>query len=377
MKINVVLDSHVGELYLINPMLYRWYVSGELDSQTQINIFSLTRKHSKDSVEKELFWAKGIGALKFVGFDVVNGNVGTLAKIIKAFWYLKFLIMIWFNRSAKLNFLPYDQKRHFYSILRKILKGKRFAIPHTTGPEIYKESVLVDSAHQRFSKDLPVLAQNSLSNAYFRMMGYEKQVVVGAYHESKNFQEALSSNLSGLPAKTKKEVVIFSLGLNDKMFTYEEWLESHKVIFEVLSEFDELDVLIKLHPSQSSQQFVSNFPDSVEGCRVVECHPEVVSSRSDFFITIMTSAGHHAISKNKPVANFGLPSLRSSVSAFGNDPYPYQQFSIPELTSKNEIRSWLSECVSGGYQYSEAQGALQKTELCSLEDLIKQYDLCG
>ncbi len=375
--INIIIDSHIGELYLISPMLHKWHIDGELKNISTINVISLSQRHTEASIRKELFWANDIYDFNVFEFDVVNSNLGRFSKFKKAINFFHFIFCVFFKRNANINFLPYDQKNYFYSLVLAILHGRNFAVPHTTGPEVYNQEVLVESKHKRKRKPLPVLIQDKKSKTYFKMLGFEKQIPVGAYHSLNSFYIDLERTYNNISPKKNIEVVLFSLGVNKNMFSMDEWVDTHYSIFNFFSsKSNNIDFLVKLHPSQNKNQFLQTFNEFNNLIKVVDVHPEFLSHRCDMFISIMTSAAHHAINKEKVVANFGLPALRESVRNFGNDPYPYKLFNIPELTTSEGLQAWFDQ---GLLKVNDKQHCNNKTSsrVSSLREICDEYDrLC-
>ena len=372
MKINFVLDSHVGEMYLISPMLYKWYLSGELKIDSEVNIYTINKKIDERIIRRELDWVGDKFLLNISEFDVINSRSGAVSKFKKALSLLFFLRSIYRTKSAVLTILPYDQKEVFYRLTLKLLSGRVVAIPHTTGPEVYNDNDMDMTKHNKSRKLLPVLTQSGKSRKYFENLGFEHQIEVGAYHALEDFSSMITASINDMPEKDSKELVLFSLGLNSDMFTFEQWVEVHKVVLDVLVEFKEVKTYIKLHPSQSKSDFLKYFSEYTDSFTLITCHPESISHRADYFISIMTSAAHHALGKNKSVANFGTASFRQAVKQFGNDPYPYKIFSVPEIETKKDLKEWVESCIKSSADKKE--GLDTRGYALSLQQLCASYD---
>jgi len=337
-QILAVLDSHIGELYQISAILHYWLISEDIDSNTTINIYVTRSRISDEMVASELNWFDGeiiISRFNFVGENT--------AKKTKEF--LSFATNL-FKVSSRIRFalLPYDQKKIFYVLCRNILGSRAVCIPHTTGPELYKDD-MVRNMTQRDSKKLPVLIKNKLSEKYYYKLGFPNVIVGGDYSSEVEFSKHLLNKLDVLSEKESLEVVLFSLEHIVDMFTYESWVKTHSDIFMCLNEFKNIKYFIKLHPSQSKHNFCKIFSNYIKEDQVVDIHPEPLSLRCDVFISILTSAGHHAINKGKPHANYANHEMRDGVKNFGNAPYPYEGFNSEELSFKEELQSWLNDCI--------------------------------
>jgi len=334
MKFNIVLDSHIGEVYNISSMLYFWGDSKEIDHNDELSIFILRDKISAKDVLNELSWFKG--KLTISSFNIM-GNT----KFYQLKNFLAFILKIFINDKPDINIIPYDQKSIFYFLFRALFKNINICVPHTTGPERYNNDVIKDMIQKKW-KNIPILAKSSESELYYSRLGFAKQIYTGDYASQINYSNYVYQRAKSLGEKNKTELVLFSLGYIEKMFNFQDWYRSHVSIFTVVNGLPNFKLIIKLHPSQSKEEFFNTFKEFIQIDQIVDLHPESLARRCDVFLSIMTSAGHHAISNNKPHANFACNSLRKSVLEFGNDPYPYESFKCQEIINSSGLNNWLN-----------------------------------
>lgn len=337
-KILVVIDSHIGEIYQLSSMLHYWMKKGDIDEHTNLVVNVVRERITDEMILSELDWFRGNILIKRYHFVGVN----RFRKIINFSLFTLGIISI--NRKVRLSIVPYDQKAIFYFVISTFFYSKLICIPHTTGPEIYSDD-MVSNMKQKNRKKIPILIKNKASTKYYNKLGFGNIIIGGDYSSEHTYSQNLIKKLAYIPSKNCIEIVIFSLGYIEDMFSYDSWVQTHIEMFNCLSKLDDVKVFIKLHPSQCKTKFLDEFSDYINKCDIIDIHPETLSIRCDIFISILTSAGHHAINRGKAHTCYATSEMREGVKEFGNSPYPYDGFKSEEISVPNKLNDWVKESI--------------------------------
>ena len=166
---------------------------------------------------------------------------------------------------------------------------------------------------------------------------------------------------------------VFSLGKKSKMFSEDSWVNTHLDIFRSAI-YAGYNQIFKNAPSQPHSDF--EFLKSISNRMgldliLVNGHPTVVSKKFNNFITILTSAGQHAIHENKSVCCYAVKKMRFEVKKFGNDPFPYQNLDADEILDIRDLKQWLLKFKNVKPIQKEN---IKKNRLLRLEEIILEIE---
>lgn len=337
MKILCVMDSHIGELHNLVPMFFHWGRNGELN-HCHIDFVYIGHVLNESVIRDELNILKPFVSFELTILPIVSPKKVVLKKLVN-FFRLGFKYVL--VKRYVLRFIPYDQRNIFNSLF-KLGTGKLFGVPHTTGDEVYSEEVFKER-RMRSKKGFPVLAKTSASNEYFKALGFDHCIVTGKYFECDEYLKLILPEFTDDDNEPK--LCVFSLSRYTKMFSEENWFRAHQIILESAYHAGYKKIYIKLHPSQLLSDlddlfvFSRGFPIEII---IVSGHPSAASMQFDLFLTILTSAGQHALALGKPVCCFACKSMRAEVAVFGNDPYPYMNSNADEVSSQEDLDRWFA-----------------------------------
>ena len=362
MKILCVLDSHVGELHNLVPMIFHWGKSGEL-LHSHIDFVYVGYMLNASEILKELSILQPYVTFDLKLLPILSPRNFGLHKVLN---FLQLAIRYVLFKRYRLTFIPYDQ-RPLFNRLFMFRKGQIFAVPHTTGDEVYSEGVFKNRALRK-KKGFPVLAKSSASQEYFSALGFDHCIVTGRYFQSQDYLDTII-----FPENTQEEGIklcIFTLARHTQLFSEDSWIKVHRDILLTVAEAGLSNVYIKIHPSQPSGDlddlliYAKKLSVNVV---LVSTNPSIVAARFDIFITVLTSAGQHAKAVGKPVCCYASPEMREEVRKFGNDPYPYSKLDVPEIVSRKELAQWLKNSEKLG----DTVESFNEIRLLSLEDLCR------
>ena len=361
-RILCVLDSHHGELFNIIPMLHHWATNNELSGH-HIDFIYIGHLLTNHQISEELSDLKKYINFKVYLIKIVCPKLSTFKKVIN---FLKLTRRILFGGKHYLTLIPYDQKYIFY-VLMNLKKTKLLAMPHTTGSEVYSKGVFKDRKLRR-PKSFPVLVKSPESEEYFNALGFKKLIVGGNYSNSAKY---IKSKLINFELDSISRLCIFSLGRETKMFSEAEWINTHDQVISAAFKSGFKTIYFKMHPSQPYSDFrliSERFNNSPIEIKLIKGHPIDSAIKFDVFITILTSAGQHAIDFGKSVCCYATIEMRKQVNEFGNDPYPYRPFPIPEISEKKELLNWLNKVKK-----IRKSSSIKNEMLLSLNDVMKAF----
>jgi len=348
MKLNIILDSHKGEI--LNLLLAISFWNRNEKKIKTINIIYIGSYNNWISIQEYLNIIKTISKVKVSFFEIESLSISRFKKIKNAI--LLYCNILTLRIKSNLFFVPYDQRSFFYNFIY-FLKCKSIALPHTTGLEVYSKGVF--NYKLRFSKKIPVLAKIKGCEEYFNSLGFSKIIYGGSfvnkYRSDKVFNNLIKSN------KKEKSIYIFTLARDSKQYKIREWEQTHLSLFSALKKAHFQDIYIGAHPTQDMKDL--NFLISIAKEKSINISISTSDSLrathlSSRFISVLTSAGQIPFLMGKSVCGFALKEMRNSVKDFGIDPYPYNAIGVEDFTTESELQSWLNQDETSILKYPKS-----------------------
>lgn len=335
MKLNVILDSHKGEI--LNLLLAVSFWNRNEKQLKKINIIYIGSFNNWMLIQEYLKIIKSISNVKVSFFEIESLSISKVKRIKNAI--LLYYNILLLRIKSNLFFVPYDQRSFFYNFL-SLLKCKSIALPHTTGLEVYSKGVF--NYKLRNDKKIPVLAKIEGCEEYFNSLGFSK-IIYGGSFVNKHRSDQVFKNLIKSNNK-EKSVYVFTLARNSKQYKKTEWEQTHLSLFNALKNAKVQDIYIGAHPSQDLNDL--NYLVSIAKEKSINVDISMIDSLratnlSSRFISILTSAGQMPFLMGKTVCGFALKEMRNSVKDFGIDPYPYNAIGVEDFTTETELESWL------------------------------------
>lgn len=288
------------------------------------------------------------------------------SKIKRILHFLKALshstIMLFHCRTI---FVAYDFPQVLLKYYNLIKKKNIFALPHTLGLECYAQGVFKTTREPLHS--IPVIAKIPCSPEYFNYLGFKKIIFAGVYYYSR--QDEYFNDLMKCESKQNYDAVVYTLHSKSDQYSLNSWTETFHDIFNALKNADLDSVGIALHPSQHASDFqllknlASSF--SLNIFRMTGFALTTIQ-QSSCFINVMTSAGQIPLAAGKNVCNYGSNMMRKEMLKFGNDPYPYSQFTVEEIETSKNLSTWLlldSVSITVNHKDFEPKGYNELIEL--------------
>ena len=336
MSFGLILDSHKDESLNFVLMYSYWFRKKKnSDKLDIIHIGSYENYFDSKIILNELH---KFGLVNITHLPVYDINLNK----VKRFYYLLLFVIKYFKLLffSKLLFVPYDQKRWFYFLLKFRLQ-KTFALPHTLGLEIYNDNIFKEK--KKFKKSIPIIAKIKGCEEYFKYLGYRKIIYGGIFfHQSRN--DKFFTNLIYSKKSKIDKIHIFTLHKNSNQYSILNWLKTHIVLFKVLKEKKIKSISIGLHPSQPKSDLKLLYKISRRfSVKLIPIYKNALLSfnKNTKYINILTSAGQISYILGAQTCNFLLKSMRKSVKKFGNDPYPYKKIGVLEIDNLIDLTSWL------------------------------------
>ena len=164
MKLNVILDSHKGEI--LNLLLAVSFWNRNEKQLKKINIIYIGSFNNWMLIQEYLKIIKSISNVKVSFFEIESLSISKVKRIKNAI--LLYYNILLLRIKSNLFFVPYDQRSFFYNFL-SLLKCKSIALPHTTGLEVYSKGVF--NYKLRNDKKIPVLGKIEGCEEYFNSLG--------------------------------------------------------------------------------------------------------------------------------------------------------------------------------------------------------------
>lgn len=336
LKIGLILNSHRDES--LNYALMHSYWFENYSSDISLIVLYMGSNKNYHSIFPILKTLEKFGDIKIRHCPVYEVKYSKIKRILH---FLKALshstIMLFHCRTIFVAYdFPGSLLNYFYLIKRKNI----FALPHTLGLECYAEGIFKTTRKSYYN--IPVIAKIPCSSEYFNYLGFNKIICAGVYYY--NRQDEYFNDLIKYENKQNYDVIIYVLHSKSEQYTINSWKETFYDIFSALNNVNLNNIGIALHPSQPPSDFelLKDLAARFNFDLVKITEPAIKTiKQSHCFINVMTSAGQIPFAAGKKVCNYGSYLMRKEMLIFGNDPYPYAQFSVEEIEKTQILENWL------------------------------------
>ena len=336
LKIGLILNSHRDES--LNYALMHSYWFENYSSDVSLIVLYMGSNNNYYTIFPILKTLEKFGDIKIRHCPVYEVKYSKIKRILLFLRALsRSTIMLFHCRTIFVAYdFPWSLLNYFYLIKRKNI----FALPHTLGLECYAEGIFKTT--RKSYHNIPVIAKIPCLSEYFNYLGFNKIICAGVYYY--NRQDEYFNELIKYENNQNYDVIIYILHSKSKQYSRFSWKETFHDIFMALNNANLDSIGIALHPSQSSSDFQllkdlsARF--NFEIFKITEPALKTIE-QSNCFINVMTSAGQIPFAAGKKVCNYGSNIMRKEMLKFGNDPYPYAQFTIEEIETPTNLTKWL------------------------------------
>jgi hypothetical protein len=336
LKIGLILNSHRDES--LNYALMHSYWFENYGCNVSLEVLYIGNKINFSTVLPILETLKGFGDLNIKHYPVYEVKFSKSKRLYLLFQGLYRSTFILFN--CRTIFVAYDLPEFLLTYFHLVKWKNIFALPHTLGLESYAQGIFKTTRKPFHS--IPVIAKIPCSVEYFNYLGFKNIVFAGIYYY--NRQDDYFSGLMNCESKQNYDAVIYALHSKSDQYTLNSWIETFYGVFNALKNADLDFIGITLHPSQPTSDFqllkelASKFNLNIFR---ITGFALTTLQQSGCFINVMTSAGQIPFAAGKKVCNYGSNKLRKDILKFGNDPYPYAQFTVEEIETPTNLTTWL------------------------------------